>query len=115
MLCLPDGSPITRDRVIKAVRGAQRIAGIEQGVHILRHTFCSHLAMKGAPARAIQELTGHADLSTTQRYMHLSPAATEDAIRLLDGRQSGVEFPDTSGDILETGTGETVTCGEGRC
>jgi integrase len=51
-----------------------------------RHTFCSHLAMKGAPARAIQELAGHADLSMTQRYMHLSPAATEDAIRLLDGR-----------------------------
>jgi integrase len=88
VLCLPDGSPITRDRVIKAVRGAQRIAGIEQGVHIQRHTFCSHLAMKGAPARAIQESAGHADLSTTQRYMHLSPAATEDAIRLLDGRSS---------------------------
>jgi integrase len=102
VLCLPDGSPITRDRVIKAVRGAQRIAGIEQGVHILRHTFCSHLAMKGAPARAIQELAGHADLSTTQRYMHLSPAATEDAIRLLDGRQSGVALAEKSGDILDT-------------
>ncbi len=98
VLCLPDGSPITRDRVIKAVRGAQRIAGIEQGVHILRHTFCSHLAMKGAPARAIQELAGHADLTTTQRYMHLSPAATEDAIRLLDGRQCGLKGPE----ILET-------------
>jgi site-specific recombinase XerD len=65
-------------------QGRSRVAGIEQGVHILRHTFCSHLAMRGAPARAIQELAGHADLSTTQRYMHLSPAATEDAIRLLD-------------------------------
>src|SRR4051794_34314348 len=65
VLCLPDGSPITRDRVIKAIRAAQRVAGLaEQGVHILRHTFCSHLAMRGAPARAIQELAGYADLST---------------------------------------------------
>ena len=40
--------------------------------------------MKGAPARAIQELAGHANLSTTQRYMHLSPAAIESAIRFLD-------------------------------
>ena len=38
----------------------------------------------GAPARAIQELAGHQDLSTTQRYMHLSPAALERAIWLLD-------------------------------
>ena len=41
--------------------------------------------MKGAPARAIQELAGHADLRTTQRYMNLSPAALEHAIRLLEG------------------------------
>ena len=51
VLCLADGSPMRRDCVIKAVRGAQRVAGIEQGVHILRHTFCSHLAMKGSPER----------------------------------------------------------------
>ena len=54
----------------------------KSGVHRLRHTFCSHLAMRGAPARAIQELAGHKDLATTQRYMHLSPAAIEDAIRV---------------------------------
>ena len=40
--------------------------------------------MRGAPPRAIQELAGHEDLSTTQRYMHLSPAALDSAIRLLD-------------------------------
>jgi site-specific recombinase XerD len=70
------------------------------GPHILRHTFCSHLAMRGAPARAIQELAGHRDLATTQRYMHLSPAAVESAIRLLDA--PGV--PPGRGETLETGT-----------
>ena len=68
---------MTRDR-------AARQANVLPGVHILRHTFCSHLAMRGAPARAIQELAGHQNLATTQRYMHLSPAAVEGAIRLLD-------------------------------
>ena len=51
------------------MRLAARRAGVlRHGVHILRHTFCSHLAMRGAPARAIQELAGHKDLSMTQRY-----------------------------------------------
>jgi integrase len=94
-------------------RAGQRVVGIEQGVHILRHTFCSHLAMKGAPARAIQELAGHADLSTTQRYMHLSPAATEDAIRLLDGRQSGLDA-EKFGDILDTREAADGSKCEGR-
>jgi integrase len=69
----------------QARRGATRFAQ-EHGrlrAHP-RHTFCSHLAMRGAPARAIQELAGHADLSMTQRYMHLSPAALDAAIRLLE-------------------------------
>ena len=77
---------------------AARKAGLrEAGVHRLRHTFCSHLAMHGAPAKAIQELAGHQDLATTQRYMHLSPAAVEGAIRLLDQRT-----PHRRGDIVET-------------
>ena len=73
---------------------ARRAQLAHRGIHILRHTFCSHLAMRGAPARAIQDLAGHTDLKTTQRYMHLSPAALESAIRLLE---TGVR-----GDILET-------------
>ncbi len=65
--------------------------------HVDRHSFCSHLAMRGASAKAIQELAGHRDLTTTQMYMHLSPAALEDAIRLLDGDGHG-EF---RGEIVE--------------
>ncbi len=61
-----------------------------RNLHKLRHTFCSHLAMRGAPAKAIQELAGHADLTTTMRYMHLSPGSTEAAIALLE-RGAGVE------------------------
>ena len=68
-------------------------------MHILRHTFCSLLAMRGAPARAIQELAGHRELGMTQRYMHLSPAALDSAIRLLDQPLAVQSF----GDILETG------------
>ena len=57
------------------------------------------LAMRGAPAKAIQELAGHENLSTTQRYMHLSPAAKDAAISLLDEAA-----PQISGGILETGS-----------
>jgi site-specific recombinase XerD len=46
--------------------------------------------MKGAPARAIQELAGHENLSTTQRYMHLSPSALDQAIALLNGPRAAV-------------------------
>jgi integrase len=80
-----DGSPLTEGVVQGFVRSAARRVGLRNnGPHMLRHTFCSHLAMRGAPARAIQELAGHQDLSTTQRYMHLSPAAIDSAIRLLE-------------------------------
>jgi len=88
-LCQRDGSPLTQKIVQVYVRKAALKANVKPGVHILRHTFCSHLAMRGAPARAIQELAGHGDLATTQRYMHLSPAALDGAIRLLDVATSG--------------------------
>jgi site-specific recombinase XerD len=95
VLCLDDGSPLTQDVVGEYVRKAGRKANLPaSGAHRLRHTFCSHLAMRGAPARAIQELAGHQDLMTTQRYMHLSPSAVENAIRLLEQpawRHSGDE------------------------
>jgi integrase len=84
VLCDDEGRALTQKVVQGTMRRLARRAGVKPGVHLLRHTFCSHLAMRGAPARAIQELAGHEDLGTTQRYMHLSPAAIESAIRLLD-------------------------------
>jgi len=106
VLCQDDGQPLTRQMVQYQVLRASRRAKVpEEGVHILRHSFCSHLAMRGAPAKAIQELAGHRDLGMTQRYMHLNPAALDSAIRLLD-QASGVK---NFGDILAT-----VPSSEGR-
>jgi integrase len=99
VVCSADGSALTQRLVQGFVARAARRANLRNvGVHVLRHTFCSHLAMRGAAARAIQELAGHRDLSTTQRYMHLSPTAVEGTIRLLDQRTP-------VGDILETDQG----------
>jgi hypothetical protein len=89
VLCDDTGKPLTRKMIQVVMRRAARRANVKPGVHILRHTFCSHLAMRGAPARAIQELAGHQDLGTTQRYMHLSPAALDAAIRLLEDSAEG--------------------------
>ena len=96
VVCEADGKPLTQKVVQGMMRRVARRANVKPGVHILRHTFCSHLAMRGAPARAIQELAGHQDLQTTQRYMHLSPAALDAAIRLLE---TGTDK--SRGEILE--------------
>jgi site-specific recombinase XerD len=56
-----------------------------RGPHILRHTYCSHLAMTGAHVMAIKTLAGHSEIETTQRYMHLSPQTLRDAVDRLDG------------------------------
>jgi hypothetical protein len=74
---------------------------VPTGVHILRHTFCSHLVIRGAAMRSVQELVGHQDLTMTQRYSHLSPAALIDTIRLLEARAADTE----RGEMLETAEG----------
>jgi integrase len=90
VLCFEDGSPVRGHTVRDWIERAQRRAGLvaKGNAHILRHTFCSHLAMRGAPAKAIQELAGHKHLPTTLRYMHLSPTARERAIDLLNHREA---------------------------
>ena len=61
-----------------------------RNLHKLRHTFCSHLAMGGVPMKAIQVWAGHADLKTTQRYVHLSPEGMDGMISVLE-RGAGLE------------------------
>lgn len=50
--------------------------------HILRHSFASHFMMKGGNILSLQRILGHADISMTMRYAHLSPDHLQDAVRL---------------------------------
>ncbi|MBU8899929.1 site-specific integrase [Corallococcus sp. M34] len=90
VFCQENGEHLTPGMMDHLLITTLKRAGISRetgtiGWHDLRHTYGSHLAMKGVPLKVIQELMGHATLDMTMRYAHLSPQVKQDAVKLLDG------------------------------
>jgi integrase/recombinase XerD len=74
------GKRLDRRRAWEMLVGAARSAGLKKGIspHTLRHSFATHLLEGGADLRIVQELLGHASISTTQLYTHLTGERIKD-------------------------------------
>ena len=92
VFCDLGGTPLRSTNSVAILRRAVRRAGLRHlGWHMLRHTFASHLAMRGAPLKAIQEMLGHATIQMTMRYAHLAPEIARESVDMLDMKLPRVE------------------------
>jgi integrase len=85
VFCDAGGHMLTEGEVRHPMWRACKRAGLRLITwHVCRHSFASHLVMRGAPIKAVQELLGHSSILMTMRYAHLAPEVARDAVQLLD-------------------------------
>lgn len=84
------GKPINRISVWKLIKRYAKAAGIKKNIspHTLRHSFATHLLDHGAELRVIQEMLGHADISSTDRYTHVSRTHLKEAFEAFHPRMN---------------------------
>lgn len=75
---------MTLPSLSRAFSNDAKRAGVVGSIHSLRHTYCSHLVMRGVPLRTVQILAGHSSIAVTEKYAHLSPDHLRDAGLKLD-------------------------------
>jgi integrase len=107
VFCASDGSMRTKGATKRPLWQACRNAGLRRiGWHVARHSFASHLVMRGVPIRTVQELLGHSTIEMTTRYAHLSPDARRDAVKRLDVRDRVMlTWRTSTGVVLEFSVG----------
>ena len=104
------GGQLTRQGLYKIVRRHAITAGLADRMspHTLRHTFATHLLAGGCDLRSVQEMLGHADVSTTQLYTHLSSERLKDVYFKAHPRATVAYEPSRRGRVPELPEVETI-------